>query len=297
MTAEVVLAVDVGGTKTLMGLVDARGTVLAEHRIATVQAGSPLDDLGRVRQAVLDFVPESARFGRLVGAAAGFPEYVDPDGRLLSHEVLTWSEQPDRVLTAALAEAGFAGLSMRVDSDARLGARGEAWIGAGRGLGSFLYVSLGTGLSSTLVLGSAPWPGAHGMAIGLGEWPAPLIAGEVPVRNLERFASGAGIAERYLALTGEAATTRELSKRLDPVALAVLSSAGAALGSALGTLERVLDPGAFVVGGGLGSAAGPLHDALASAHRDAGGTAPIITAALGHRSGLLGAAALAWPAS
>ena len=296
MTAEVVLAVDVGGTKTLLGLVDADGTVMAEHRIATVQAGSPLDDLGRVRQAVLEFVPESARFGRLVGAAAGFPEYVHPDGRLLSHEVLTWSEQPDRALTAALAEAGFVDVRVRVDSDVRLGARGEAWIGAGRGLGSFLYVSLGTGLSSTLVLDSVPWAGARGSAIGFGEWPAPSVAGEAPVRNLERFASGAGIGERYLALTGEPRTTKELSERLDPVALAVLSSAGAALGSALATLERVLDPEAFVLGGGLGAGDGPLHAALAASRRDEGGTAPLITADLGARSGLLGAAALAWSA-
>jgi len=291
--AEVVLAIDVGGTKTLLGLVGAEGEVLAEHQVATRAEEADADDLGRVLRAVADLGVDVTR-GTLAGVGAGFPEYVSPDGHLLSHEVISWGEQPDAALARVLRDRGLGDVPVRIDSDVRLGARGEAWRGAGRGLGSFLYVSLGTGLSTALVIGSRPWPGAHGEAIAFGEWPAPSVPGEEPVRNLERFASGAGIAERYLARTGVPRITRELTVNPDADALEVLTSAGAALGQAMAALVRVLDPEAVVLGGGLGSAAGPLHDALDATYAAAGVRAPIRTATLGPRSAMIGAAALAW---
>ncbi len=291
---EVVLAIDVGGTKTLLGVVDRDGRILAEHRVATRDATSRFDDLSRVLQAVVDLEPDWTRLGTPVGVGAGFPEYVSPDGQLRSREVISWGEQPGRALSDTLRAGGLEAIPVRVDSDVRLGARGEAWLGAGRGVASFLYVSLGTGLSTAMVIDSQPWPGAHGEAIGLGEWPAPVLPGEHPVRNLERFASGAGIAERYLARTGTARTTRDLTERPDADALAVLTSAGEALGQATAALDRVLDPEMVILGGGLGVTPGPLHEALVSAHVSAGGHAPIRTAALGSRSAMVGAAALAW---
>lgn len=227
---EVVLAVDVGGTKTLLGIVGPDGEVLAEHEVATRDETPDADDLGRVLRAVAAFGSGQARLGALAGVGAGFPEYVSPDGQLLSHEVISWHEQPAAALPGVLRGQGLGEAPVRIDSDVRLGARGEAWRGAGRGLGSFLYVSLGTGLSTALVIGSRPWPGANGEAIAFGEWPAPGVPGEPPVRNLERFASGAGIAERYLARTGTPRTPRDLTAHPDADALAVLTSAGTALG-------------------------------------------------------------------
>jgi glucokinase len=92
-------------------------------------------------------------------------------------------------------------------------------------------------------------------------------------------------------------TTKELVERAhDPIALSILTSAGDALGIAVAALVKVLDPEAVILGGGLGSAASPMHDTLLRSYQHAGGSAPIRMASLGHRSGLVGAAALVWSA-
>jgi predicted NBD/HSP70 family sugar kinase len=69
--------------------------------------------------------------------------------------------------------------------------------GAGAGLPTFLYVTLGTGLSSTFVLGGKPVAGRRGEAIGLGELGVSSSVDPGWTGNLEQFASGRGIGTRY----------------------------------------------------------------------------------------------------
>lgn len=287
------LAIDVGGTKTLVGLVGDDGEVLAEREFATRVDGDDIDTVAEgVRAALSDWdaAPEIA--------GAGFPEYVDARGRLTSHEVLTWSRQPEQVLTEALRAAGAAHPVVRIESDVRLGAWGELRFGAGASFESFVYISLGTGLSSTVVVEGRPWPGARGEAIALGEWPSPDEG-----TNLEAYASGTGIERRYRELTGRELDGRALAAAAragDDVAAGVLASAGTALGRACAQLVAVLDPAAIVLGGGLGTAGTPLTAALERAYAEAGrrpSHPPLLAAALGHRAGLLGAAALAFSAA
>lgn len=234
-----------------------------------------------------------ARGLALRGAGAGFPEYVTSDGQLTSSEVLDWDEQPATVLARTLP-----GLSVHVDSDVRCGARGEALWGAGATLPGFLYVSLGTGLSSTLVLDGRPVPGHRGEAIALGEFGVPVSVDPAWQGNLERYASGRGIGER-LGLAG-AREADSLAASGDPDAAHVLDTAGRALATTLVWLVRLLDPPALVLGGGLGCAPVPgLHTPLTETwHKSLSATGrpappPLLTARTGPDAGLLGAAALA----
>lgn len=284
-----VLAVDVGGTKTLVGLVGAQGDVRAEREFSTRLGGDDLTTVcDGIRAALVEWGAAPARAG------IGFPEYVDAHGRLTSSEVLTWSRQPADAVEEVLRERGAVRPRVRVESDVRLGALGESHFGAGRPWDSFVYISLGTGLSSALVVDGRPWAGARGEAIALGEWPSPETDA-----TLESFASGAGIERRYRERTGRVLTGRELSAAAwdgDPVARDVLTGAGRAIGLACAQLVHLLDPAALVVGGGLGSADTPLGAALAATYAASArrpSPPPLLTAALGHRAGLLGAAALA----
>ncbi len=52
-------------------------------------------------------------------------------------------------------------LPVHVDADVRAAARGESLFGAGRGCSSFLYVTVGTGISACLVIGGVPFTGAR----------------------------------------------------------------------------------------------------------------------------------------
>lgn len=301
---EWVLAVDVGGTKTALAAVGPDGDLRHRQTVVTRVSG---DDVARVAGLVVDAV---TAWGTPAAIGTGWPEYVSPDGRLTSDEVLSWQRQPGEVITEAVQRAGPVGIPVAspvdipvvVESDVRLGALGEARFGAGRGAHAMAYVSLGTGLSSTLVLDGRCWPGARGEAIGFGEWPVPasLAPRPAPRETLEPYCSGAGLAARYRELTGAAVSTRDLVERCaggDALACEVLDSGAQALGLALAALVAVFDPSVVVLGGGLGSSGAPFLDVVGSTyaarHHARPSAPPLVTATTGADAGLLGAAAAA----
>jgi glucokinase len=283
---------DVGGTKIAGGLVTEAGELLHEIVRPCPAGGDP--ELRGTLAVAAELVREAGERGvELLAVGAGFPEYVDPHGRLTSREVLAWSRQPADLL-ATLA----AGRPCVVDSDVRCGALAESRLGAGAGCESFLYVSLGTGLSSALVVDGRPLPGRRGEALALNELDVPAHVEPGWTGNLEAYCSGAGMRARYAALAGaDGGDARGLAARAaagDAHAVAVLTSAGTALGHVLGRLVGVLDPAAVVLGGGLGSADGPLHARLAAAFATATAgrpdAPPLRAARLGARAGVVGAA-------
>ncbi|GAA3829589.1 ROK family protein [Streptomyces chiangmaiensis] len=306
MSAPVVVALDIGGTTLAAGLVAADGIVLhsAAHPAVRGDGGRDPGLAGTVAVA-REMTEAAATLGApVVAIGAGFPEYVADSGRLTSREVLDWAVQPARLL-APLAP----GRPVTVESDVRCGALAEARLGAGRGLGSFLYVSLGTGLSAAFVQNGQVWAGRRGEALALGAWEVPASVdpdfsaapsgGRTP--TLEEYVSGAGIAARYASATGAPVTgAREVASRAaagDGTAAAVLTSAGRALGTVLAWAVALLDPDAVLLGGGLGTAGGLLHDTAQdtyAAHHARPDPPPVRRALLGDRSGLLGAALAVW---
>lgn len=281
--------IDAGGTKVAGALVDPDGRVVARVRRASLLDGRRDPDLRVTRRVAEALLAAAARRGmRVDGIGAGFPEYVAPDGRLTSREVLAWRRQPAVVL-GDLAP-------VTVGSDVRCAALAEARLGAGRTLPAFVYVTLGTGIASCLVVGGVPWAGVRGEAIALGELPVDGLPGV----RLEPYASGAAIARRYAEATGAsvegARAVVAAAAAGDAVAAGILSTAGAATGAAAAVLVRLLDPAAVVLGGGLAGAGGPWRAALLAAYR-AGlrgrpAAPPLRRAALGRDAGTVGAALL-----
>jgi glucokinase len=123
-----------------------------------------------------------------------------------------------------------------VESDVRAAALAEARFGAGRDQPDFLYVSVGSGISHCLMTADGPRLGVRGSAIGTG---APLV---------ERWSGGLALARR----TGHRSAEDALA---DPAAVAIVEDCARRLGATLAALVNALDPGAVIVGGGLG-----LHD-------------------------------------
>lgn len=287
-----VLALDVGGTKVLGGLVTPAGEVLRTTEAPTSAPGGADPGLRATLEVARRLVSDASGVGEIVAAGAGFPEYVSA-GELRSHEVLAWTDQP-----AALLAPVLPGVPWVVESDVRCGAVAEAVLGAGADLRSVLYAAWGTGLSSTLVLGGQPHAGERGEAIALGEFGVHSSVDAEWRDNLERFASGHGIAARYSALSGiHAGGAVDVARHAAcgaPGAMAVLDSAGRAVGTALGWLVGVLDPAVVVLGGGLGSAETLAGDAARRAYDDTvarrPGPPPLLPARLGAHAGLIGAA-------
>ena len=120
-----------------------------------------------------------------------------------------------------------------VESDVRAAAMAEARFGAGREEPDFLYVSVGSGISHCLMVDGRPRLGVRGSAIGTG---APLV---------EQWSGGLALARRSGHATAEEALA-------DPGAADVVEEGARRLGLALAALVNALDPGALIVGGGLG---------------------------------------------
>lgn len=300
---DLVLALDVGGTKTHAALVD-RDFRLIDQVLRSTRGRDP--GLRSTLAAATALADRAGREGGVIrGVAAGVAEYVSPTGLLTSREVLDWTAQPEALLTAAAPS-----VPVVIDSDVRCGAIGEARHGRGVDFDDFVYVSLGTGLSATLVERGIPRAGHRGEAIALGEFEVSARVDPTWPGTLETFASGTGVAMRYLRSAGDMAAVnagsgvvgaRDVVDRAragDVLADATLRSAGRALAAALAQVVAMLDPAAVVLGGGLGTAVTPLTEALhdeyvrLTAARPGG--PPLLASSAPANAGVLGAATLAW---
>ncbi len=287
------IGIDVGGSKTVIGLVDTvSGRVDRTVRLETparARAGS--DFLRRVADEARALSADAA-----VPLGVGICEAVDTAGEIVSAHRVPWT-------TAELRAAFSFAPALTIDSDVRAAAVAEACFGVGRGLGDWLYANAGTGIASVVMRGAAPYLGCRGRAMGLGM--SHLVeedARREPL-SVEDIAGGAGMLARAraagLAVPSVAALIAEAEAN-EPGAHGVVAGAGALLGRALGFLANVLDPEVVVLGGGMPSAS-PTYLAACRRALDASLWRPaplcpeLRVAGLGPESGLVGAALLAAP--
>ncbi len=260
----ITVGIDVGGSKIAAASVDvSSGDILELVRLPTDAAsGGPV-----VLRSCADAAAELAA-GRRMPVGIGICELVDPEGAITSGVTVDWRGCD---VSAAFAAVG----PVRIESDVRAAALAEARFGAGRAFGSFLYLTVGTGISFCHVVGGVPYPGVRGNAI---------VVGAPPV---ESRASGRALAERAGVTDAETILS---SSEHD----ALVTDAAAELGLALAALVNAFDPDGMVIGGGLGLVAGYRELAVARAREaiDAETTRnlPIVPAAIGERSGVVGAA-------
>jgi glucokinase len=280
------LGIDVGGTKTALGIVDtATGAIIRRETLATPhpQAGSGF--LAEVAEAATRLDEQ-----RKCAIGLGLCELVTTEGVISSGWRIKWSTQ--EVLAAFDLWP-----STKIDADVRAAARAEARFGAGRGLKHWIYANAGTGIACCLMVDGAPHLGASGLGMAWGMSPASL-AGESPVATIEDLSGSAALLKAAGQLGSAATSISELAveaERDDTQVAALFLSSGTTLGRGLGTLANMLDPEAIILGGGvaLASAAfregvsGGLNEAIWPFHRQ---RPPILIAAIGQDAGLLGAA-------
>jgi glucokinase len=153
------IGIDVGGTKIAAGLISSSGQVLKQQRVATnAHLGGE-----RVLQTVIEliefFLNEAKRLDKKVsGIGVGVAELVDQHGNVTSSQTIKWQGLDVQARLSSYAPTVL-------ESDVRAAALAESMFGAGRGLGSFLYVTVGTGISHTFVLAGRPFAGARGNAL------------------------------------------------------------------------------------------------------------------------------------
>jgi glucokinase len=302
---EVALGIDIGGTKTSAGVVDASGRVLHHATRPTPArdgAAAVLHTAAELAREMLESVV--GMNAQIRGCGAGVAGTVDRNG-IISHatEALPGWAGTDvaQELSAALE------LPVRVVNDVQAMALGEHRFGAAADAESALIVAVGTGIGGAIICGGAVVAGRTGTAGAVGHVPVPA---PVPRRcpcgrmgHVEAYASGPAIVADYVARGGVAARLEEVAGNAragDELAREVIATAGAILGTALGGLSNVLDPELIVVGGGAANLGELLFDPLEAAlYREAisgPDQVPVRPTGLGALAAVVGAASLALPA-
>ncbi|MHB1063090.1 MAG: ROK family protein [Georgenia sp.] len=309
VAGNLVIGVDVGGTKIAAAAVDADGRCGRVLTIPTPASAGANAVLDAIAEAVRRVAASVGDVPRAIGI--GTAGVVDSDRGVI---ISATSVFPGWVGTAVgqqtsrrLADLLPGGPAVFVENDVDAHAAGEAWRGAARGARSALLVAVGTGVGAAVVLDGRTWRGAHHLAGEIGHMPIPG-AQDLPCPcgrqgHLEAIGAGPALHRLYLGRGGDCGCvdTREVLTRADEgdeIAVRAVRDSAAAVGRAIAGVATVLDPEVVVVGGGMATAGGLWWSAMDAAVRaevvDALQVLPVRPAELGGAAPLIGAARRAW---
>jgi len=280
------LAIDIGGTKIDVGIVDSDGTVLTHRQVPTPRSDRADTVYGAVVDLARDVAASAARYGtdlQVCGIGCGGPMV---DGALVSPlNIPAWSSFPLRDRLAA-----DLGLPAALDNDAKALALAEGWRGAARAADHFLAMVVSTGVGGGLVLDGRLLDGASGNAGHIGH--VVVVPDGRPCRCgshgcLEAEASGLAIEAWTGRPPAEAGT--DVRRRV-----------GQLVGRAVASVVALLDLQLIVVAGSVALGYGDTF--FMAANRELASTATIAhavgaricPAALGASGPLVGAAAVGW---
>lgn len=298
-----ILGIDVGATNIRAGLVQvATGAVRCRYVGKTEASRGSRHSLNRVALLANQAVSAGQALGLEVSRVGiGIPELIGNDGQIDSECSLGWRADDMHRTLSRFGEVTLA-------SDVRAAALAEARLGAGRGAPSFLYITVGTGIANTLVIGGEPYAGAHGHAISFASGPTFPASGKARKPRYEALkhrAAGPALVRRVRALGGKEEDAIEIGRKARAhggLQRRVVEAAASELALHVAVIANALDPALIVLGGGLGSAPGHYWTTLRAVIRRHlwGPNArrlPVRRAALGAGSGLIGAALSAAEAS
>lgn len=257
------VGIDLGVNYVRGVLTDLRGGVAVE-RTARLAKTSPDEVFGILRpfiQSLVDEAPESA-FG-VVGIGVGVPGLVDRGGAVLYAPNLGWRDVP---LQDALNRAF--GIPVLIDNEANVGAIGERKFGSGRGIGSMIYVSVGMGIGTGLILQKELYKGAAGFSGELGH--LSIEASGPPCRCGNRGCWELYASEQALLARAAEAGIGEgtldsllaLAEGGDEQARALFAGIGESLGVGVANIVNVFNPEAVVIGNTMSRARPWLEEAM-----------------------------------
>jgi len=231
----VVLAVDIGGTKLEVGIVDADGRILSRERTATPVSPDPDVVFAALGRTVVDVLADSPRTPTSCGVGCGGP--MAPGGETVSPlNIHGWRRFP---LRARLAD--LVGVEVTVDNDAKALALGEGWTGAARGVADYLALVVSTGIGGGVVLDGRLLDGTGGNAGHIGH-----VVVEPDGRPCA--CGGRGCLEAEVSGTAIAAATGRPAADADT---AVRRRCGTLVGRAVASVANLLDLQLAVVAGSV----------------------------------------------
>lgn len=319
MSKPYVMGVDIGGTNTVFGIVDARGQVIASGSIKT-QKHSDFDSyMAELHDAMDNLIKANDAVDKIQGIGIGAPNANYYTGEIQNPPNLPWG---DVIPLAEKMSKSFGGIPVAITNDANAAALGEMTYGAARGLKDFIMITLGTGVGSGIVINGQLVYGHDGFAGELGHLTVKRNNGRVcgcgRTGCLEAYCSATGVARtarEFLELRSEPSKLRDFSieditsKDVydaavagDPMAIEIFNYTAKILGDALADMVAFSSPQAIILFGGLAKSGDLLLKPLREEFEKAlfpifKGKVKIIISELKEAdAAVLGASALGWEA-
>lgn len=301
--------VDVGGTTVKLGLFDAEGIIFDKWEIPTRTEDQGSQILPDIARALEDKLKEkNIAKEEVAGVGIGAPGPIDKDGVVYEAVNLGWG-----VFSIKDTLQELCGLPVKAGNDANVAALGEMWKGGGQGYQNLVLVTLGTGVGGGIIINGEILNGATGAGGEIGH--IHIQDGEKEACGcgnhgcLEQYASATGIvrlANRRLAATKEDSVLRHKNvsaksvfdavKAGDAVAIQIAEEFGEYLGKGLAAVACVVNPEAFVIGGGVSKAGEILFSYIEKSYKKyvfhGSRDAKFELAELGNDAGICGAAKL-----
>lgn len=310
-----ILAVDIGGTKIAAGLVDESGKFVRTTRVPMHARGTAAEAMECVHQAIAPLLKDG---NGVTAIGISSPGPLDPEGGMVldAPNLPCWKNFP---LLAEVRKRYQ--LPSKLDNDANAAGLAEALWGAGKGYRYVLYITIGTGIGTAIILDRHIYYGRTGAAAEGGhmtiDYRGEICCGCGKPGCIESLAAGPALAragQKLIAADpkgsasllkfagGDAASiTGEIVIRAahsgDAAASRLLKDTILHLGVWIGNMIDLLEPDAIVVGGGMGAALQPWleeikRDAVRWTINGRAGEIPLVPAHYGADAGLAGSAAL-----
>jgi len=268
-----IFGVDLGGTTVKMGLFNESGEVLEKWEIVTVKDNNGARILPDIADSIKKKIAEkNLEKNDIIGVGIGVPGPVDSSGVIYKAANLGWD-----VFNVSETLSRLTGLDVKTGNDANVAALGEMWMGGGKGYTSIVMVTLGTGVGGGVIIDEKIVAGAKGAGGEIGH----ILVDENETECcgcgkkgcLEQYASATGVvrlAKRRLASDDKSSVLRDKDisckdvwdavKAGDEVAVEIAEEFGKVLGKGLGIIACVVNPEAFVIGGGVSKAGNIILD-------------------------------------
>ncbi len=283
MAKDFVVGIDVGGQTSKLGVVDAKGDVLAQTVIRSDTYG---DDAGKfiaaLAAAVKECIAKSGKEGQIRGVGVGAPNGNYYTGEVAFAPNLAWAAKK-AVPFAKLLSEELGGLPVSLTNDANAAAVGEMTYGAAKGMKNFIMITLGTGVGSGIVIDGKVVYGHDGFAGELGH--TAIVRNNGRLCNcglsgcLEAYCSAIGVARtarEWLEMSDEPSLLRDVltitskdvydaAKQGDKLALRVFEYTGKLLGTAFADFIAFSAPEAIVLFGGLARSKEFLYEPMVEA--------------------------------
>lgn len=309
------VGIDLGGTELKTGIINSDGEIKAKEKFIT---DSSLDG-----KKLVEYIADCAKKTieksginqkEIKGVGIGSPGLLDPEKGLL--KVVTNIPQLEGMYLAP--EVGkILNLPAFLDNDVNVMALGESYFGAAKGYKNVIALTLGTGVGGGLVFDGKLYRGACFTAGEIGHISIDPNGLYCPCGNygcLERYVGRDGIVTRFKAFYGKGIkstidkylengeiTPKAIAQAAgagDELSIEVLRETGQILGIVLSSLTNVLNPDAFVIGGGIANAGelilGPARrELIKRAYTVPAKAVTVLPAKLKNDAGIVGGASLA----